>query len=83
MQHATTVSVIHVSYGRGKCLQKTQKLLSVWVDDLNQNNSLLTQGVIRLQLKKFSAGGLTVVRTKTFGLGFKHIKVNVQYNFFI
>jgi len=35
MQHATTVSVTHVSYSRGKHLQKIQKLLSLQVDDLN------------------------------------------------
>jgi hypothetical protein len=34
MQHATTVSVIHLSYGTGKCLKKIQELLSLWVDDL-------------------------------------------------
>jgi hypothetical protein len=34
MQHATTVNVTHVSYSRGRRLQKIQKLLSLWGDDL-------------------------------------------------
>jgi hypothetical protein len=36
MQHATTVGVTHMSHSRGKHLQKMQKLLSLWMDDLNK-----------------------------------------------
>jgi len=38
----------------------------------------LTQAVVMMQSKKINGGELTVVLTKTFGLGFKHMKVNVQ-----
>ena len=36
MQHATTVSAIPVRNGRSKLLGKTEKLLSLWADDLNE-----------------------------------------------
>jgi len=36
VQHAMTVSAIPVRYGRSKLLEKTEKLLSLWADDLNK-----------------------------------------------
>jgi hypothetical protein len=46
MQHATTVSATQMCYSRIKLLEEREKLLSLWVDDLNQKNILLTQAVI-------------------------------------
>jgi hypothetical protein len=49
MQVATTLSATQVVYGRGKL--KKMKLLSIWLDNLNQKDIPLTQTVITEEAK--------------------------------
>ena len=52
MQHAMTVSAIQVSYGRSILLEKMEKLLSLWADDLNKTFCSLKL-LLLIQLSQF------------------------------
>jgi len=55
-----------------------EKLLSLWVDDLNKKHSV-DSSCYDATVKKVQCRILTVLLTKTFVLSFEHIKLIVQY----
>ncbi|XP_018430489.1 PREDICTED: tigger transposable element-derived protein 1-like [Nanorana parkeri] len=78
IQHATPVSAAQTRYSRSKLLEKMEKLLSLWVHDLNKKNIPTTQAVITEKaksifedLKKKEGGDETFLASKGWFMRFK------------
>ncbi|XP_053572819.1 tigger transposable element-derived protein 1-like [Bombina bombina] len=78
VKHSTPVSAAQTRYTRCKLLEKMEKLLSLWVDDLNTKNIPMTQAVITdkaksifEELKKKEGGDENFLGSKGWFMRFK------------